>query len=445
MAVNLKAMQYLTLWLQRVIAVPHWFLRRSRIVQILIFILVVGVGWFAYRQFSRSTQSKPEYQTAAVEKGTLIVSVTASGQVVTANNAEVTTDASGVVTEIRAPNGTLVQAGDPLVTLDLDQTAKQKYSQALASYQSAKNSLDSAQNKLYTLQATMFGNWKTFYDLATNSTYQNSDGSSNETNRVLPEFHISQNQWLAAEAEYKNQQNVITQAQTALTSAWLSYQQSSPTIYAPISGEVSGLSLQVGSVLQSQGSSVSSTTTSTSQKVANIVTIAHPTVSINLTEIDVPKVKVGNNATVTIDAFPDATYTGSVLSIDTVGSTSSGVTSYPAVIVLDLPSQKIFPNMSASASIITETKHDVLLVPSSAVTTQSGSSSVQVLKNGQATVISVETGSSSDTQTEVVSGLSEGDEVITSTISTSTGTASTQSQSPFSSFGGGGNRQVIVR
>jgi len=130
------------------------------------------------------------------------------------------------------------------------------------------------------------------------------------------------------------------------------------------------------------------------------------------------------------------------MGINTTGSISSGVTTYPAVIQLDdTNSNDILPNMSATADIISEIKDNVLLIPSSAVQTVGSESTVKVLKNGQVTTVSVEVGDSSDSQTEITSGLSEGDTVITSTISTSTTTSG--SSSPFSGglrVGGFGGR-----
>ena len=186
-------------------------------------------------------------------------------------------------------------------------------------------------------------------------------------------------------------------------------------------------------MLASKSSSSSTDTSVSSNQVASIVTEANPSVTVNLTEIDVIKVAVGDKATITLDAFPDKTYTGKILSIDTVGSISSGVTQYPVVIALDVTNSHILPNMSASATIITDTKANILMVPVSAVTTVDGISTVKVMKNGSPVETTVTTGLASDTYTEITSGLSEGDTVVTSAVSAST--SSTTQSSPFSPFG----------
>lgn len=399
--------------------------------KIKILLVVLLAGFLGWKLFSPK-QAKNTYQTSIAEKGNLIVSVTASGTVSGANSASVTTQTSGVVKNIFVQNGQEIKSGDPIAEMELDMDGQQRASQALAGYQNAKNSLDNTQTTLYTLQSTLFGNWQTYMDIAQSSTYQNPDGSPKTDQRQLPDFYISSDDWLAAEAKYKNQQNVIAAAQTSLSSAWASYQQASPIIYAPISGTISGLSLQVGSILTAQ---TGSSGNSASQRIANIKTRAPPMITVNLTEIDVPKVKIGNKVTITLDAFSGKTYTGKVISIDSTGSISSGVTTYPAVIKLDTENEEIFPNMSAQASIITRVKNDVLLIPVGAVQAQNEISQVQILKNGQASRVTVETGLSSSAQIEITSGLKEGDEIITNTVS-STASQTSQTQSIFSSFGG---------
>lgn len=414
----------------------QWFMRRSRLTNLVIFSVIVALGWFSYSTFTSNKSSKPQYQTSIAQKGTLIVSLAGSGTVSSANSATVTTQTSGVVKKLFVENGQLVKSGSQIVEVDLDMDGKQRAAQALASYQSAKNSLDNANATYYSLQSTLYSNWKTYMDIAKNSTYQNADGSAKTENRVLTPFTIAEDDWLAAEAKFKNQQGTIAQAQTSVNSTWASYQLSSPIIYAPISGTISGLSLQVGSVLTAQ---TGSSGNSAAQRIANIKTVATPTVSVTLTEVDAPKVKIGNKATITMDALPEKSYTGKVVSIDTTGIVSSGVTTYPTVIKLDTGGEEIFPNMSAQANIITNVKDNVLLIPTAAVQTQDTQSIVRTLQKGNPVSNNVEIGLSSSTQTEILSGLSEGDTVITNVTSGSSSTpASGQTRSVFGGAGFGG-------
>lgn len=419
------------------------FLKLSWTAKILIIIFVMFGSWFFYQKLISDKTQQIQYQQVKAEKGTIIVSIATSGQVSTANSASVTTQASGVVKNIFVESGQKVQAGDKIAELDLDMDGKQRSSQAYASYLSAKNNVDTARANLYSSQSTMLTNWQKYMDLAQNSTYQNSDGTPKTDQRQLTQFMTVNDDWLATEAKFKIQENTITQTQTSLNSSWSSYLQSSPIIYAPISGTVDGLSLQIGSVINAQSNSSG---TASSQKIASIKTDASPTVTVNLTEVDVFKVKIGNKVTLTFDAIQNKTYTGKVISIDSVGAVSSGVTNYPAVIKLDVSSPEIFTNMSAQANIITQIKDNVLIVPSAAIQTQNDQSIVKYLKNGFVEQVVVETGLSSSSQTEIISGLSEGDSVITGTLTPkaerTTGQTSIFGGGSFGIFRGSGSNAV---
>ncbi|HLD24584.1 MAG TPA: efflux RND transporter periplasmic adaptor subunit, partial [Patescibacteria group bacterium] len=305
----------------------HWIWGLSKTKKALI-VGLLALVLFVTRYITSAKSTAPAYQTATVEKSNLIVSISVSGQVSSANSAEVTTQASGVVKTVYVKDGDTVKSGQKIADIDLDLIGQQRAKQSYASYLSAQNNVETAKANLFTSQSTMLTEWESYMSKAQNSTYENSDDSPNTSNRQLSDFVITRDDWLSAEAKYKVQEKTIVQAQTALSSAWYSYQQTSPTIVAPISGTITGLSLQPGNVITAQTNSSGG---SSSQRIASVKTDAPPTVSLNITQIDAPKVKAGNKATLTFDAFPDKTFTGEVVSIDTIGSESSGVTTYPAI------------------------------------------------------------------------------------------------------------------
>ena len=397
---------------------------------IIIGILVVLLGLAGYFFFTKK-EKEPELQTTTVERGMIISSVSASGQVLSVNIMSANTQASGIVKTVYVKDGDYVNKGDKILEIDLDFQGKQKNAQAWSSYLSAKNNLESAKATQYSLQASMFGTWDTFKKLAESGEYENSDGTPRTDMRTLPEFHIPEDEWLAAEAKYKNQQAVIAQSQIAINSAWLTYVQTSPTITAPTDGVITSLMFAEG---MSIGTLDSGSTTS-NQKVATIKTEGMPIVSVNLSEIDVSKVKLEQKATITLDSIPDKTFTGKVIGVDRIGQTTSGVTQYPAIIQLDSSSGEILPNMTVTANIVIDKKDNVLLVPSGVVQSQGDQNYVSLLVNGKSQSAPVETGLSSNTQTEIVSALNEGDLVINGSVSS---TKSRQNgSSPFGGSMGG--------
>jgi multidrug efflux pump subunit AcrA (membrane-fusion protein) len=408
--------------------------------KIIALIIVLVLAFFGWRMFG-GQKAKTTYQTAEVTKGTLVVSLTEAGSVSVSNKVSVVTQASGIVNRVYVKSGEAVNAGDKIAEVTLDMAGQQRQSQAYASLLSAQNSLQSANTQLYSLQSQLF---------VANQKFVNDRGVNNPTiDQKNDPVYIEENAtWLAAEAAYKNQANVIAQSQANLNNASFTYQLTSGTITAPTAGEISDLMITEGMQIGSSNTTSGSSTNTSNQAVASIKTGNSTAVTVSIAEVDASKVKVGQKATITFDAIPDNTYTGKVMGINTSGSVSSGVTTYPAVIQLDdVSNSNILPNMSATANIISKVKDNVLLVPSSAVSTVGTTSSVKVLKNGQVSSVTVETGDSSDSMTEITSGLTEGQTVVTSTISTST----TSSTSPFNSglrigsFGGGAGGTTRTR
>lgn len=181
--------------------------------------------------------------------------------------------------------------------------------------------------------------------------------------------------------------------------------------------------------------------------------------TVSLNEVDAAKVKVGDKATLTFDAVDGLTLTGTVSDIDLIGTVTQGVVNYTAKISFDEDDPRVLSGMSVSASIITQVKNDILVVPLGAikndsqgsyvlrvlpaVTTTGGTQGVVLATPPVAT--SVETGLSNDTQIEITSGLAEGDQVVARTISPSATTATTQAPSLFGGGARGGGTRALGR
>lgn len=413
----------------KIVEIKNKVIGLSLTMKIVIALVIIGGGWFAYNKINSAKTSQPTYQTAQVEKGTLITTVTASGNITAGNNLTISTTATGTVRNVYVKNGDTVKAGQKIAIITLDQDALQRQASAWASYLSAKNNVQTANDKLNSLQAAEF---------TANQKFMN-DAVARDLETTDPTYIEENASWLQAEADYKNQYNAIQQAQASLTSAWYSYQQVSPTITSPADGVISNLMIANGTVISANTSSNNSVT---SQQLGTIKRPNETTqATVALSEIDAAKVNPDQKVTITMDAYPDKTFTGKVLVVNTNGSVSSGVTTYPATIQFDTASGNIYPNMAVTAKIITQIKDNVLLVPSSAVITSNGQSNLRELKNGVLTNIPVIVGDSNDTQTEIISGVNEGDTIVTSVVSRSSSTNSSTTTSPFGArtggFGGG--------
>lgn len=434
--------------------------------------VVIGlVGFIGFKTVSGQTK-EPQYQTAKVEKGTLVSSVTASGTVSAGNSGSITTSATGVVKEVYVANGETVTQGQPIAEITLDQSSKQKQAAAYATYLSAQNALNQSQQQQLSSDASMWTAQQAVISAQNDINYMNNNTTNPQTQAAYTDLEKqnlassllqAQKAFTAAEVTYKQSGSAISAANAQVSASYLAYQQISSTITAPYAGTISNLALTPGLAITSSSStsnSSSSTSDSSSSSSNSSSSTSYGTIemeggqlqaSVNLSEIDVTSVKPGQKVTLTLDAFPDKTFTGKVAAINTSGSVSSGVTTYPTTIIFDDTTvESIYPNMAVSAKIITDITSDALLVPSSAVQTSNGTSTIQVMKSGKPSTVTVEVGGANDTQTEITSGVEEGETIVTSTVSTSTGTgtgkSTSTSSSPFGGSGmGGGGGAVMIR
>ena len=367
-------------------------------------------------QLATSSKQVPQVITTQVERGTIVSSISASGQVLSSNITNINSRASGIVKKMFVSDDDFVAVGQKVAELELDEDGKQVQATAYAAYLSAKSSLASAETNYHSLQSQRF---------AVNQKFIN-DAVARNLETTDPTYIQENADWLAAEAKFTNNSTDISRAKAALTASYLSYEQTRSIITSPIAGKINSITIAEGMVLS---------TSANTQRVASLITEGTPLATLTISEIDVPNVSVGQKVTMTIDSITDKTYTGKVTSIDRLGTTSNNVTAYPVIVKFDTASEAILPKMALSAKLVIEAKNDVLMVPLSAIQTANNRSVVILIKNGQQQSIVVETGITSDTQTEILSGLNEGDEILTTTVSQSSQNAGT---SPFSSFGSGG-------
>lgn len=436
-----------------------WLLKRSLPVKVVIIALILGLGWFSYTKIKAAQTTQVQYQTAIAEKGTLINSISGSGSITSGNNTNVNTKVSGVVNKVYVTNGDKVTKGQKIADITLDDYAQERQTAAWVSYLEATEGVKDADKLRVTADIQMWNARQTLLDAETNykdmvagawNHTTNKEFTYNEKAVVTKTFEEAKKSFSAYESKYINSGADISYSYAKVSSALRNYQENSATVISPASGTISDLMLAPGIIL-SANSATSNTSGATIVSSQIIGKISNPNgqliATTSLTEIDIIKVKANQKVSLTLDAYPDNTFTGKVLAVNTNGSVSSGVTSYPVTILLDPVSIDIYPNMAVNAQIITNIKTDVILVPSTAIIITNNQSTVQIMKDKKPMTVDVEVGSSNDSQTEIISGINEGDEVITSTISaTSTSQTSTSNTtSPFSGLGrtGGSTTRTI--
>ena len=133
-------------------------------------------------------------------------------------------------------------------------------------------------------------------------------------------------------------------------------------------------------------------------------------VDANVDEVDVAKLSVGKPAEISFDALPDRRFRGQVAAVSPSGSSTSGVVTYPIAINLEIPEDVTLPSgMTASVAVTINRRTDVLVVPTRAVRRQGREQAVEVVSATGTQMKPVQVGMANDQQTEITSGLTEGE------------------------------------
>ena len=351
--------------------------------------VLVG-GYFWYRS-AHQTSSAIQYKTAAVERGSLVTSVSGSGNIMVDQLASIDPTITGTVANLAVKVGDSVKEGDTLFTI-INNDLSVSNDRSAASLQQAKNSVDSAEIQVDQAKAD--------YKAAKKDDTKTSDQRDILKDKIDIAYDgvtAAKKNYVAALSDYRNQ----------LSNG------SKRKVTAPIAGTVSAINVKNGDDLGRLSSNGSS---SAPIIIGDLNTLK---AQIQVNEVDIPNVSIGQKVMMTFSAIEGLTLSGKIEKMDALGTISQGVVTYNVTVGFDSLDDRIKPQMSVSAKIITGVKQNVVIVPNSALKTQGNKTYVEVLSSGVTTPerrINIEIGAANSTETEIVSGVNEGDNVVTQTI-----------------------------
>ncbi|MFI5429034.1 efflux RND transporter periplasmic adaptor subunit [Aeromicrobium sp. UC242_57] len=372
--------------------------RRQGVVAAVVIALVIGgVGyWFTGR--SDSAEAQATVSTATV--GTFQSSVTGTGTLASAKQADLDFTVSGRVTGVEVEAGDVVKKGDVLATLD---TVSLK-----AALASARAQQDAAETTVA------------------------DDGSESSVQQASNEASLA-----SAQAD-------VAQAEDDLAAAEL---------VAPFSGTVASVTVEVGDQAGSSsssggqgaaaaGGSTTSSTASTTSTAA--ITVIQPTkfvVDVDIAAADIANVKKGLQAEITPSGATEAIF-GTVKDVGRVAETgTSGAATFPVTIGVTGSQKDLYVGTSAEVAIIVKQVEDVLTVPTQALTTTDGKTYVTLVNGSTTKKVAVTVGETYGMSTEITKGVVEGDQVQVAAIgrARTTGSGSGGGQGlPSGGFPGGG-------
>lgn len=190
----------------------------------------------------------------------------------------------------------------------------------------------------------------------------------------------------------------IIQSQAKI--ATLENQIKESVLKSPIDGKVVESDKKEGETVQAK------------ETVASVISTNYFEVKVNIYEGDIADVRVGNPVSIELVAFPDRKISGKVVSVDPSEKVVSDVVYYETTISLDSEPEGVKEGMTADVTIEVFRKDNVLMAPKKSVEKINGDRTVSVLKNGKVEEVKVQAGVEGNDYTEIISGLSEGDEAV---------------------------------
>jgi HlyD family secretion protein len=173
------------------------------------------------------------------------------------------------------------------------------------------------------------------------------------------------------------------------------------TLTAPVGGTITALDLDVGAFAQA------------GRPVITIADLENLEIRLSIDETDIPRVQVGQAVLLDLDAFPGEQVTGTVREIAPAATTVQGVVNYDVLIDVTSATVPIKAGMTANANVQVARKENVLLVPTRSIRAQGSRRLVTVLEGETPVEVIVTLGLSNEVETEIVSGLKEGAQVLT--------------------------------
>jgi HlyD family secretion protein len=378
----------------------------------------IGRGVFSSSNGAEGSPTKTS--TAVVKRGNLVLTVSSTGIVEPILTVDLKSKASGEIIELPIEEGDAVSEGDLIAKLDAT-TTKYNYDQALADLEVAKKDLSLAVKE------------------------------ADRADQLYKQGLISEVDHESAILDREKANSTLVKATASLDDA--KERLAETVIKSPIDGIVLQKYVEKGQIIASGISAVSGGTT-----IATVANLSKVYVTTAVDEIDIGSIKPGQKATVIAESYPDREFTGEVLRIHPQATIEQNVTTFDVTIEVDNAERLLMSGMNASVEITAGFVKDALLVPREALTDMraiarmvgegaeggptvgmrrspeggqggmrggnangSGRSNpvkmVIVVNNGIEEPRPVELGLSNFEQAEVLSGLSEGDTVLTTVTS----------------------------
>ena len=381
--------------------------------KILIILLILGVGgYFVYDKFFNIKDEKVEFITKKAKKGSFSKKVDATGEIFATELIDVGAQVSGQIKKLYVKLGDQVKKGDMIASIDSS---------------TQQNSIDNKEAQLAIYKAQLESAKVALNIAKTQFDRENALFSKNATSKQ--EFESAKNTFSSNSAKIKELEAQIKQTNIELSTAKINLGYTKIT--APRDGTVVSVQVEEGQTVNAN---------QTTPTIVNIADLSHVKMKMQIAEGDITKIKVGTPVEYSILSEPTKKFQTTVSSIDpglttlsdgSYGSSSSSKSSYSsssssssavyyyAQSIVDNKDGILRIGMTTQNELLIANVEDAIIVPSIGIKKDENGTFVYVLKDGKPVKTAVKTGIKDNLDTQIISGINEDDEIITSQGSSS--------------------------
>ena len=381
--------------------------------KILIILLILGVGgYFVYDKFFKVKEEEVEFITKKAKKGSFSKKVDATGEIFATELIDVGAQVSGQIKKLYVKLGDQVKKGDMIASIDSS---------------TQQNSIDNKEAQLAIYKAQLESAKVALNIAKTQFDRENALFAKNATSKQ--EFESAKNTYSANSAKIKELEAQIKQTNIELSTAKINLGYTKIT--APRDGTVVSVQVEEGQTVNAN---------QTTPTIVNIADLSHVKMKMQIAEGDITKIKVSTPVEYSILSEPTKKFQTTVSSIDpglttlsdgSYGSSSSSKSSYSsssssssavyyyAQSIVDNKDGILRIGMTTQNELLIANVEDAIIVPSIGIKKDENGTFVYVLKDGKAVKTAVKTGIKDNLDTQIISGINEGDEIITSQGSSS--------------------------
>lgn len=305
---------------------------------VILAVLVITAGIAGYLFYNRAPEIS--YKTAKIERGTIVSTVAATGNLSAVTTVQVGTQVSGTIQKLYVDFNSRVKKGQAIAEID-PSLFNASVAQSQGNYLSAEANLQKA-------RVTLVDAVRTF----------------NRYKKMLADGIISQGDFDATETAVQSSQAAVRAAEGALAQSRGSLMQSKTNlrysvIRSPVDGVVISRAIDVGQTV------AASFSTPTLFTIAQDLTKMQIEVSVD--EADISRIQLDQKAGFTVDSYPEQTFRGKVIQIRSAPVITQNVVTYVVVVSVDNSDLKLKPGMTANVSVEVAKKDNVLMLPPAAL------------------------------------------------------------------------------